>query len=154
MSTKLIDLVEFLFSKNAGPYIVTFDVVFKDDETYRRVCESGVFTKPRIAALFRVAEDRIHSIHQYDAGRVIKFNLIRDISSGDFGDRTVFGSQLWAPLIDLEIPGPQSGYGGYVRRTGVSPSGIRPAHLYKRRGPRNAPGPFLSFMYERGRKPS
>lgn len=106
MSTKLIDLVEFLFSKNAGPYIVTFDVVFKDDETYRRVCESGVFTKQRIASLFKVPEDVIHSIHQYDAGRVIKFNLIRDISSGDFGDRTVFGSQLWAPLIDLEIPGP------------------------------------------------
>ncbi len=107
MSTKLIDLVEFLFSKNAGPYIVTFDVVFKDDETYRRVCDSGVFTKRRMASLFNVAEERIHSIHQYDAGRVIKFNLIRDISSGDFGDRTVFGSQLWAPLISLEIPAPQ-----------------------------------------------
>jgi hypothetical protein len=104
MGTKLIDLVEFLFSKNAGPYIVTFDAVFKDDQTYRMVCESGVFTKQGMASLFNIPEDRILSVHHYDAGRVIKFNLIREISSGDFGDRTVFGSQLWTPLISLEIP--------------------------------------------------
>jgi hypothetical protein len=104
MSQQLIDLVEFLFSKNAGPYLITFDVVFKDDATFEMVRRSKVFNKARIAELFHVPESRVHSIHEYPAGRVIKFNLIRDISSGDFGDRTVFGSQLWAPLITLEIP--------------------------------------------------
>ena len=104
MSHQLIDLVEFLFSKNAGPYLITFDVVFKDDATFEMVRRSKVFNKARIAELYRVPESRVHSIHEYPAGRVIKFNLIRDISSGDFGDRTVFGSQLWAPLITLEIP--------------------------------------------------
>ena len=103
-STPLIDLVEFLFSKNAGPYLVTFDVVFKDDETYRRVRESGVFTRERMAELFGVPVERILSLHDYDAGRLIKFTMVRDISSGDFGDRTVFGSQLWPPLITLPIP--------------------------------------------------
>ena len=44
--------------------------------------------------------------YDYPAGRVIKFNIVREISSGDFGDRSVFGSQLWAPLITLEIPVP------------------------------------------------
>ena len=104
MKRRLIDLVEFLFSKNAGPYLITFDVVFKDDATFEMVRRSGVFNKTRIAELYRVPESRVYSIHEYPAGRVIKFNLIRDISSGDFGDRTVFGSQLWAPLIGLEIP--------------------------------------------------
>jgi hypothetical protein len=104
MTTKLIDLVEFLFSKNAGPYLITFDAVFKDEATFEMVRRSGVFNKATIARLFRVPEARIHSIHEYPAGRVIKFNIIRDISSGDFGDRSVFGSQLWAPLINLEIP--------------------------------------------------
>jgi hypothetical protein len=37
---------------------------------------------------------------------VIKFFMIRDVSSGDFGDRPVFGAQQWAPRIDLEIPEP------------------------------------------------
>jgi hypothetical protein len=104
MATKLIDEVQFLFSKNAGPYLVTFDAVFASDEPYRRVRDSGVFTKERLARLFNVAPERILSIYSYDAGRVLKFTMVRDVSSGDFGDRTVFGSQLWTPLISLEIP--------------------------------------------------
>lgn len=101
---KLIDMVNFLFSKNAGPYLITFDVLFKDDETYDHAKRSGVFNKENIARLYQVAPERIVSIFEYDAARVIKFTMTRDISSGDFGDRTVFGSQQWAPLIDLEIP--------------------------------------------------
>lgn len=103
-ATRLIDLVQYLFSKNAGPYLITFDVIFGDDDSYRHVCNSEVITKERMAALFKVPIGRILSVHQYDAGRVIKFTMIRDISSGDFGDRSVFGSQMWAPLINLEIP--------------------------------------------------
>jgi hypothetical protein len=102
--TKLIDLVAFLFSKNAGPFLITFDVVFPNEETYRHVSEAGVFTKGRVAQLFNVPTERILSIHEYDPGRIIKFTMIRERSSGDFGDRSVFGSQQWAPLIDLEIP--------------------------------------------------
>jgi len=101
---RLIDLVEFLFSKNAGPYVITFDAVFKDRESFEAARDSGVFNKATLARLFNVPESRILSIHEYPAGRVMKFNIVRDISSGDFGDRTVFGSQLWAPLIDLEVP--------------------------------------------------
>jgi len=100
----LIDFVEFLFSKNAGPYVITFDAIFKDEAAYDQVRRSGVFNKATLARLFNVPESRILSIHEYAAGRVIKFNIVRDTSSGDFGDRSVFGSQLWAPLISLEIP--------------------------------------------------
>jgi hypothetical protein len=101
---QLIDLVAFLFSKNAGPYLTTFDVVFPDEESYAHVRDSGVFTKERIAELFGVPEERILSIHAYDAGRILKFTMTREISSGDFGDRSVFGSQQWAPLIEFEVP--------------------------------------------------
>jgi|SRR5579872_1967104 len=102
--TKLIDEVQFLFSKNAGPYLVTFDAVFGDDASYRKVRDSGVFNKETLARLFQVEPERIISIHTFDAGRVLKFTMQRDVSSGDFGDRTVFGAQLWSPLISLEIP--------------------------------------------------
>jgi hypothetical protein len=103
-AARLIDLVQYLFSKNAGPYLITFDAIFGDERSYRHVCSSGLITKERMAELFKVPVDRILSVHHYDAGRVIKFTMIRDISSGDFGDRSVFGSQMWAPLINLEIP--------------------------------------------------
>lgn len=102
--TRLIDLVQFLFSKNAGPYLITFDAIFGDDASYARVRDSGVFTRERLSRLFNIPSSRILSLYDYPAGRVIKFTIVRDISSGDFGDRSVFGSQMWAPLIDLEIP--------------------------------------------------
>ncbi len=101
---KLIDMVNFLFSKNAGPYLITFDVLFKDDAAYERARRSGVFNKDTLSRLFRVTPDRIYSIYEYEPARVIKFTMLREVSSGDFGDRTVFGAQHWAPLIDLEVP--------------------------------------------------
>lgn len=102
---KLIDMVNFLFSKNAGPYLITFDVLFRDEEMFERGRRSKVFNKESLARLYRVSPDRILSIREYAPANVIKFTMIRDISSGDFGDRTVFGAQQWAPLIDFEIPG-------------------------------------------------
>jgi hypothetical protein len=101
---RLVDLVAFLFSKNAGPYLITFDVVFPNEETYAHVRDSGVFSQERIAELFRVPVERILSVHAYDPGHILKFTMIREKSSGDFGDRSVFGSQQWAPLIDMEVP--------------------------------------------------
>ncbi len=81
-------------------------MLFKDDATYEHGRRSGVFTRETLARLFRVAPDRVYSIHEYLPARVIKFSMIRDVSSGDFGGRSVFGAQQWAPLIDLEIPEP------------------------------------------------
>lgn len=104
MADKLIDLVNFLFSKNAGPYLITFDVLFKDETSYERGRRSGVFTKERLAAIYKVPPTRILSIYEYAAARAIKFTMIREVSSGDFGDSTVFGSQQWPPLIEVEIP--------------------------------------------------
>jgi hypothetical protein len=101
---RLVDVVAYLFSKNAGPYLITFDVVFPDEASYRSVCDSGLFSREMLANLYRVPLERIVSLHEYDPGRIIKFTMTREPSSGDFGDRSVFGSQQWAPLIDLEVP--------------------------------------------------
>jgi hypothetical protein len=101
---RLVDMVAFLFSKNAGPFLITFDLVFPDDASYEHVRDSGVINPSAVARLLRIPESRVLSIHEYDAGRIIKFTIVRDQPSGAFGDRSVFGSQQWAPLIDLEVP--------------------------------------------------
>jgi hypothetical protein len=101
---KLIDMVDFVFSKNAGPFVITFDVCFKDEESYRTALASGAFDPQAIAAMLKIQRERVVSVHPYDAATTIKFSITRDISSGTFGDRSVFGSQQWAPLLDVEIP--------------------------------------------------
>src|ERR1700674_4503712 len=50
---KLAELASLIRSKNAGPFILTFDIMFPDDESYLRVKNSGVLTIPRFAGLFR-----------------------------------------------------------------------------------------------------
>ncbi len=99
----LKDLVTFLFSKNAGPYLVTFDILFKSREAFEQAKASGVFNRETFAKLYKVLPERIISVYEYDAADMIKFTMIREISSSDFGDRSVFGSQMWAPLLDLHV---------------------------------------------------
>lgn len=101
---KLIDLVDFLFSKNAGPHLITFDIIFTDLRGFERVVRSKVINRDMLAKLYRVGVERIGAIYEYEPGRIIKFSITREISSGDVGDRSVFGSQQWAPLIDVDIP--------------------------------------------------
>jgi hypothetical protein len=101
---KLIDLVDFVFSKNAGPFVITFDSCFTDDRGYRAAIASGAFEPDNIAKMLKIDRSRVISVHPYDAARTLKFSITRDISSGTFGDRSVFGSQQWAPLLDVEIP--------------------------------------------------
>lgn len=100
----LKELVTFLFSKNAGPYLTTFDILFKNAEAYRAAKQSGVLNRETFANLYRVSPEQIVSVYEYDAADMIKFTMIKDVSSGDFGDRSVFGSQQWAPLLDLPVP--------------------------------------------------
>jgi len=100
----LRDLVTFLFSKNAGPYLITFDILFRSREAYRTAKGSGIFTAETFARLYKVPPERVISVYEYDAADMIKFTMIRDISSSDFGDRSVFGAQQWAPLLDLSVP--------------------------------------------------
>jgi hypothetical protein len=100
----LSEMVTFLFSKNAGPYLITFDILFKSRHAYELAKSSGVFKRETFARLYKVSPERIISVYEYDAADMIKFTMIREISSSDFGDASVFGSQQWAPLLDLPVP--------------------------------------------------
>ena len=100
----LRDLVTIVRSKNAGPFRLTLDMLFKDEATYRRVKSSGVITRERIAELYGVEADQVTTFVEFDPGRAIKATLIRPVSSGSVGDGDVYGAQQHAPLLDIRIP--------------------------------------------------
>lgn len=107
MSTTTVPLRELastIRSKNAGVDHVTFDVLFRDEATYRLVKRSGVLTRERLAALFNVAPASIVACTFYDPGRAFKFSLRRRQPAGTPGEPDVFGSQMYPPLFDLEVP--------------------------------------------------
>lgn len=103
--TKLLkDLAKTIRSKNAGTDRITFDIIFTNKENYIQVCESNVINRKSMAKIFNIAEDRITDFVQYDPANAIKFTISRKNPSGSPGDGDIFGSQQYAPLLDIEIP--------------------------------------------------
>jgi len=103
MKTKLSDIAAIIRSKNASPFELTFDVLFDDEQSYRRARDSGVLTAALIAQLYAIAPDQVLSVGFFDAARAFKATIVRDVSSGTVGDRDVFGAQQHAPLLDVLI---------------------------------------------------
>jgi hypothetical protein len=97
------ELATTLRSKNAGVNQVTFDIIFPDAETYRRVVSSGKVTRETMARLFNVAPDRISDFVNFDAANAIKFTIYRDRPNGSPGDWDVLGCQHYGPLMEFEI---------------------------------------------------
>ncbi|MCC7346826.1 MAG: DUF4387 domain-containing protein [Variibacter sp.] len=101
---KLHELAKTIRSKNAGVNQVTFDIIFPDAATYRRVVQAQVITRESVSALFRIAPSRISDFVEFDLANAIKFTIFRDRPSGGPGDWDILGCQFYGPLVDLEVP--------------------------------------------------
>ena len=100
---RLRELAQLIRSKNAGPFLLTIDIMFSDEEAYRRVQESGIISGELISTLYHVDLKSIQITH-VDPARAIKVSIPRPVPSGDLADADVFGGQQYGPLVDLEIP--------------------------------------------------
>lgn len=103
LQKRLRDFAHIIRSKNAGPYRLTFDILFRDEASFRTICESKAVTKETIARLYGVPLDQVTSLFVMPMGRAIKVTLRRPIGQGDFGDSDIYGCQQHAPLLDLPI---------------------------------------------------
>ena len=100
----LLDLAKVIRSKNAGPFEVTFDIMFDDAAKYERVKRSGVINAARIADLYGVRLDDVLVCRPYDPAVAFKITLRRPVGSGDIQDRDVYGCQQHVPLFSIEVP--------------------------------------------------
>lgn len=99
----LYDIAKVIRSKNAGPFSITLDVLFEDEQTYRRIKEANLINKPLIAKLYHISEESITELVYFDQAYGIKVTYDRTISSGTIGDRDVYGAQQHAPLMLLPV---------------------------------------------------
>lgn len=101
--TPLWRLAALIRSKNAGPFVVTVDVMFDRWDTYERVRTSGVLTRQSIAELYGLDPVDV-SLTEDDASLAIKASFPRRAVSGSVGDTDVFGGQFHGPLVDMRLP--------------------------------------------------
>jgi hypothetical protein len=100
--TKLYELAKLVRSKNAGPFELTIDIMFEDEETYERVISSGKINEELFESLFRTPAKDVRLI-PYPAAYSIKATIPRPNVSGDLEDGDTLGGQLYGPLVDVEI---------------------------------------------------
>lgn len=103
MEVMLKDIAEVIRSKNAGPYELTFDIIFKEWDMYEKVVASGFFTKERIAKLYSIDESDVINVIEFKPAKAIKGTIIRPIASGELTERDVYGAQQHAPLLGLSL---------------------------------------------------
>jgi hypothetical protein len=99
-------------SKDAGPFMLTIDLFFRDADARRAYVEAGVFTPDRIGALYGVDPAAVQIYDLEDIG-ALKISFPRPVVSGDFGDTDITGGQQYALLVDmlagLEVRGEGAG---------------------------------------------
>ncbi len=101
--SRLGELARLIRSKNAGPFLLTFDIMFDDAATYEAVKRSRALTPAIIARMYGIPEEQVRFV-EYDPGLAFKATIPRPTTSGDPGDTDIYGAQQHAPLVDLEVP--------------------------------------------------
>ena len=100
----LTDIAAVIRSKNAGPYELTLDIMFKDEKHYLFLRQIDYFTRELFAGLYGVSVESILKVVYFDPASAVKCTLVRSLVSGSIGDSDVYGAQQHAPLLFLKAP--------------------------------------------------
>ncbi len=100
---KLIEAASVIRSKNSGPYELTFDIIFKDWDTFEKACRAKVINAKLIAGLYGIPEEKVITIVEFKPAKAIKATIERPICSGDPGETDVYGAQQHVPLFQVEL---------------------------------------------------
>jgi hypothetical protein len=99
---RLCELASLIRSKNAGPFNLTFDILFSDEDKYQRVKNSDALTPAVVAKLYRCPVESVR-FFVCDNAKAFKFTIPMPVFQGDLGNADMHGGQQFAPLMDLEV---------------------------------------------------
>ena len=98
------ELARLIRSKNAGPFELTFDIMFAEPKVYEHVRDSGALTREVVAARYGLPPDEV-KFFACDNAPAFKASIPRPSFQGDLFDSDNHGGQQYAPLMDIEVPG-------------------------------------------------
>lgn len=101
----LDELCNVLRSKNAGPFRVSIDIMFKDARDYRTIVDRELLTREVVAQAYGIAVDDITNFETFDNVSAIKTTIKRKIASGSPGDSDCYGMNQEGPLLQISFPG-------------------------------------------------
>lgn len=99
--TRLVDVAGVIRSKNAGPYELTFDIIFKERFWFEEAKRVNLINPDLISRLYGVAEADVLDIIAFEPAMAIKATIRRPMISGAIEETDVYGAQQHAPLLSI-----------------------------------------------------
>jgi hypothetical protein len=99
---RLDALAKVIRSKNAGPCLLTLDVMLPDAAAFAYVTGRLDGLRREVARRYGRSENEV-AVLSFAPALAVKITLPRDVVAGDVGDRDVYGAQQHAPLLDIEL---------------------------------------------------
>lgn len=96
------DVCHHVRSKNAGPYWVTFDLFFKDAETFQRYHASPALGADTIHRLFGADPALVKRFAAPDL-KVVKISYPRTSAQGGEVERDMHAGQQFVRLLDIAL---------------------------------------------------
>jgi hypothetical protein len=100
--TKLAELASLIRSKNAGPFMLTIDIMFNDKAVYDRVKASGRVDAGVVARTYGLPRESVLFFF-VDNALAIKASIPRRAFQGDLRDADGHGGQQYAPLMNIDV---------------------------------------------------
>ena len=98
----LMDAVVSVRSKNAGPFTVTFDLFFPNEEVFNDVTGRNVLTPEIVGELYSIPAKDVR-IFNFRPALAIKVSIPRLVPGGSPGDTDVAGGQQFVPLLSIPL---------------------------------------------------
>jgi hypothetical protein len=105
--TKMVPITELasvIRSKNAGPFELTMDIIFKDQESFELVRKSEVINCDTISRLYQLDPSRILVLEPFEKALSYKITIVRPVDSGSTYERDTYGAAQHAPLLMIKVP--------------------------------------------------
>ena len=101
--TRLVDVASVIRSKNAGPYELTLDIIFKERFWFEQALRQKLINPALIARLYNIDVADVLGIVAFEPANAIKATIRRPLVSGAIGETDVYGAQQHAPLLSLTL---------------------------------------------------
>ena len=98
---KLGEVARVLRSKNAGPFLITIDMIFDNRECAEAVARQ--LSPEAIAEAYGIDPGWVLGVYLYPQANAVKVTIKRRVPAGSVGDTDVYGAQQHAPLLELEV---------------------------------------------------
>jgi hypothetical protein len=99
----LFDLCSLIRSKNAGPFVLTFDLMFSSKQNYELAKRAQVLTRRKMADIYHVGNEEDITLVYHDAAQAIKASIPRPQIQSALRDRDCYGGQQYVPLLSIEV---------------------------------------------------